>query len=84
MPGKRIGAICKDGSYSTATGRGAGSHHGGVSSWVYADSGSSSSKNTSYSSGGGYYGSSGGGYYGSSGGGYYGSSGGGFISANKK
>ena len=29
MP-KRIGAICNDGSYSSATGRGACSHHGGV------------------------------------------------------
>ena len=27
---ERIGAICKDGSISSATGRGAGSHHGGV------------------------------------------------------
>lgn len=27
---ERIGAICNDGTYSTATGRGACSHHGGV------------------------------------------------------
>ena len=33
----RIGALCKDGTYSNATGRGAGSHHGGVKSWIYAD-----------------------------------------------
>jgi hypothetical protein len=60
MPGKRIGAICNDGTYSTATGRGAGSHHGGVAQWIYADSGSSSSSSNYTSSGlGGYYGSSG-------------------------
>jgi len=29
----RIGATCKDGTSSSATGRGACSHHGGVSSW---------------------------------------------------
>ena len=33
---KRIGAICKDGTYTTATGRGAGSWHGGVDRWLYA------------------------------------------------
>ena len=30
----RVGAICKDGSRSSATGRGACSHHGGVSYWL--------------------------------------------------
>lgn len=29
----RTGAVCKDGTHSTATGRGACSHHGGVSYW---------------------------------------------------
>lgn len=29
----RTGAVCKDGSHSSATGRGACSHHGGVSYW---------------------------------------------------
>ena len=33
----RVGATCKDGSGSTATGRGACSHHGGVSCWEYSD-----------------------------------------------
>jgi hypothetical protein len=31
----RIGAICNDGWESEATGSGACSHHGGVSTWVY-------------------------------------------------
>jgi hypothetical protein len=31
----RIGAVCKDGSKSKATGRGACSHHGGVDYWLY-------------------------------------------------
>lgn len=31
----RTGAICYDGSYSTATGRGACSWHGGVDEWIY-------------------------------------------------
>ena len=31
----RIGAICNDGTKSTATGRGACSHHGGVKEWIY-------------------------------------------------
>ena len=31
----RVGAICKDGSRTKATGRGAGSHHGGVKQWVF-------------------------------------------------
>ncbi len=59
MPGKRIGAICKDGTISKATGRGAGSHHGGVAQWIYADSkpsytpSYSSGFTTSYSSGSG-------------------------------
>ena len=34
MP-KRVGAICNDDSITYATGRGAGSHHGGVKSWIY-------------------------------------------------
>jgi hypothetical protein len=34
MP-KRVGAICNDGTITYATGRGAGSHHGGVKSWIY-------------------------------------------------
>lgn len=34
--GTRIGAICRDGSRSYATGRGACSHHGGVDHWLYA------------------------------------------------
>lgn len=33
--GGRVGAICRDGSRSSATGRGACSHHGGVAQWVY-------------------------------------------------
>lgn len=31
----RVGAICKDGTTSEATGRGACSHHGGVREWLY-------------------------------------------------
>lgn len=31
----RTGAVCNDGTYSSATGRGACSHHGGVSQWLY-------------------------------------------------
>jgi len=31
----RTGAICNDGSPSSATGRGACSHHGGVARWLY-------------------------------------------------
>lgn len=31
----RTGAECNDGSYSSATGRGACSHHGGVAVWLY-------------------------------------------------
>jgi len=31
----RVGATCKDGTSSSATGRGACSHHGGVRSWRY-------------------------------------------------
>ncbi len=34
--GGRTGAICRDGSRSSATGRGACSHHGGVARWLYA------------------------------------------------
>lgn len=30
----RTGAMCKDGTRSSATGRGACSHHGGVSYWI--------------------------------------------------
>nr|WP_239583955.1 SH3 domain-containing protein [Herpetosiphon giganteus] len=33
--GQRVGAICRDGSRSYATGRGACSHHGGVDHWLY-------------------------------------------------
>lgn len=33
--GGRVGAICRDGTRSYATGRGACSHHGGVSYWLY-------------------------------------------------
>lgn len=33
----RIGAMCQDNTTSTATGRGACSHHGGVSCWRYSD-----------------------------------------------
>jgi hypothetical protein len=33
----RTGAICRDGWESSATGRGACSHHGGVSEWLYGD-----------------------------------------------
>jgi hypothetical protein len=33
--GKRIGCICRDGTRSYATGRGACSHHGGVDHWIY-------------------------------------------------
>lgn len=31
---QRIGAKCKDGTFSSATGRGACSHHGGVAYWI--------------------------------------------------
>lgn len=31
----RIGAVCGDGSHSSATGSGACSHHGGVAYWLY-------------------------------------------------
>jgi hypothetical protein len=34
---QRIGAVCNDGTTSTATGSGACSHHGGVSCWQYSD-----------------------------------------------
>jgi len=33
--GERIGAVCRDGTTSTATGSGACSHHGGVDHWIY-------------------------------------------------
>ncbi len=33
----RTGALCNDGTTSTATGSGACSHHGGVSCWEYSD-----------------------------------------------
>jgi hypothetical protein len=36
VTGGRVGAICEDGSRSDATGRGACSHHGGVSRWLYS------------------------------------------------
>lgn len=32
---RRVGAICMDGTRSYATGRGACSWHGGVSTWLY-------------------------------------------------
>jgi len=34
--GVRIGAICRDGWHSSATGSGACSHHGGVDHWLYS------------------------------------------------
>lgn len=34
----RIGAVCRDGSISSATGQGACSHHGGVAQWRYSNS----------------------------------------------
>jgi hypothetical protein len=34
----RVGATCRDGSGSSATGQGACSHHGGVRAWMYDDS----------------------------------------------
>lgn len=33
--GTRIGAVCKDGTRTDATGSGACSHHGGVDYWLY-------------------------------------------------
>jgi len=36
-PPRRIGAICRDGWRSSATGSGACSHHGGVDHWLYSD-----------------------------------------------
>ena len=33
--GGRTGAVCRDGTLSSATGRGACSHHGGVDHWLY-------------------------------------------------
>jgi len=33
----RVGAICNDGTQSSATGSGACSHHGGVMCWQYSD-----------------------------------------------
>jgi len=35
VTGVRVGAICRDGTRSSATGRGACSHHGGVDHWLY-------------------------------------------------
>ncbi|NQT84227.1 DUF3761 domain-containing protein [bacterium] len=35
--GRRTGAICRDGSRSYATGRGACSWHGGVARWLYSE-----------------------------------------------
>lgn len=32
---QRVGALCGDGTTSTATGRGACSWHGGVAEWLY-------------------------------------------------
>jgi len=34
---QRIGAVCRDGSESGATGRGACSRHGGVKCWKFSD-----------------------------------------------
>ena len=36
-PRHRIGALCNDGTSSSATGSGACSHHGGVDCWKYSD-----------------------------------------------
>jgi len=33
----RVGAVCNDGTTSSATGSGACSHHGDVSCWQYSD-----------------------------------------------
>jgi len=33
----RIGAVCNDGTQSSATGSGACSWHGGVACWLYSD-----------------------------------------------
>jgi hypothetical protein len=33
----RVGAVCNDGTTSSATGSGACSHHGGVQCWLYSD-----------------------------------------------
>jgi hypothetical protein len=38
-PSFRVGATCSDGWQSSATGRGACSHHGGVADWQYGKSG---------------------------------------------
>jgi hypothetical protein len=35
--GPRIGAVCRDGWHSNATGRGACSHHGGVAHWIHVE-----------------------------------------------
>jgi hypothetical protein len=37
-PGGRLGALCRDGSQSKATGRGACSWHGGVREWLFSES----------------------------------------------
>jgi len=52
---KRIGGYCKDGTYTTATGRGAGSHHGGIAHWVYAETPSSNTYSSSSSAYSGYF-----------------------------
>lgn len=52
--GVRIGASCMDGSHSSATGRGACSHHGGVGAW--RDTGRPSSAVTVFCGGTGYTG----------------------------
>ena len=36
-PRHRVGALCNDNTTSKATGKGACSHHGGVSCWQYSD-----------------------------------------------
>lgn len=38
FPKERYGAVCRDGSHSSATGRGACSHHHGVATWLYGES----------------------------------------------
>jgi hypothetical protein len=48
---QRIGAICNDGTFTNATGRGAGSHHGGVGQWIYGNNDTSSSNKNLYTIG---------------------------------
>ena len=51
--GVRIGAICRDGWHSSATGSGACSQHGGVDHWLYAEAGPSEAGAQAGPSGGG-------------------------------